>query len=255
MLVEEVKDGLTIEETSEGVTASQPYIVTDIPQTGTFPMAGVLSAPKLPQMNDPFGRFNIVVVKRTVATDAALVNGAMVTVDYAVPDSSQGVTASSASAERIEMKIGTITEKTLFDINGDFMIVSYAGVASFNLKHIQVQEAEVQRPVFRFTVRRDEPKIPFKKGQDFTGKVNLIPFSIFDPKTLLLLGISNAETNKGISQEVTYEMVWKADSWRFVAKIILGGRLPPDAQLGNGFENYDVFEAIDFAGLGLSMKI
>ncbi len=255
MLVEQVKDGLTIEETSEGVTASQPYIVTDIPSTGKFPMSAVLSAPGLPPINDPFGQFDIIVLKRTVATDATLVNGAMVTVEYGFPDSSEVAATASGASERIEMKVGTITEKTLFDVNGEFIRVSYRGTDTGGALFRQVQEAEVQRPVFRFTVRRNEPKIPFQKGQEFTGKVNLTPFSVFDPKTLLLLGIANSETNKGISQEVTYELVWKADSWLFQAQIILGGRLPEDAQLGNGLEVYDVFEAIDFAGLGLAMKI
>ena len=214
-----------------------------------------MNAPKIPKRNDPLGQFNIVVLERKVSTDAALANGARVTVEYGVPDTSASVGSTASSPTRIEMKVGTVSEETFFDINGNFLRVSYQGVQSLGLKLTQLQKAEIQRPIFRFTARRDEAKIPFLKAQEFTGTVNSAQFFNFAPKSLLLLGVGNSETNKGLSQEVTYEFIWRKATWVHEVSIIFDGKLPTDAQIGNGLELFDVFEAKDFSGLGVSLKV
>lgn len=257
MIVKEDKDGLEISQSSDGYKAVQTYTVTNIPVSGRFPLAQVMGAPKVPKVNDPFGQFDIVVLERIVGTDAKLVNGARVTVKYGLPDSSAGVGGAgvATSRTRIEMKVGTISEKTFFDINNKFLKVKYQGTASFGAILSQIQQAEVQRPVFRFTARRDEAKIPFAKAELYTGAINSTVYFGFPAKTLLILGVSNSETNKGLSQEVAYEFAFRRKTWKHEANIIIGGRLPSDAAIGNGIEFYDVFEAIDFAGLGISLKI
>lgn len=254
MNVDEIKEA-NLSETAEGYTGTRKFTVTDIPQTPNAPLSAVYDDPRIPIVGAPYGRFGIQVLKRSADSDASLVNGAIVTVEYGVPDSSQDVSSGKASKERIELKVGTITERTATDINGDFLNVSYQGSESSFLKLAQVQTAEVQRPVFRFTVRRDEQAIPFQKALDFFGKVNSTQFFGFASKTLLLLGLANADTNKGLTQEVAYEIVFKPDTWRHQARLLIGGRLPTDATLGNGIEVYDVFESIDFAGLGISLNV
>ncbi len=254
--VNPLKESLELSESAEGMQATMNYMVTGLPVDPDFPLADAMISPKLPKFGEPFGRFGIQVVERVANVNPNLSSGAIVSIKWAVPDSKDTPPSTgSKSKPRIEMKVGTISETTLTDIKGDFLKLVYRGTATGGARLTQVQEAEIQKPVFRFTARRDEDKIPFLLAKKFIAKVNSTTFYDFEPKTLLCLGISNTESNKGLTQEVLYEFAWKEDTWRHEARLVLGGRFPADASLGNGLELYDVFLSRDFRELGLSLAL
>lgn len=253
MKVDIVKEGIKIDETPEGVTVSEPYVVTEIPVTDDRPMSEVVEASDLPHMGKPYGKYGIQVVRRSFSSEPGLVNGARAEITYAVPSETEDVTSGEGSKGRLEIRAGTVTEQTVTDVNGDFLQVSYFGTETLVSAISTTRTAEVQKPVFRFTLRRSEDAIPWVKAQRFTGKVNDGPFSGFNEKTLLVLAITNTEANKGLTQEVSYELAMNPDSWRFLAKITIGGRIPPDAEFGNGLELYDVYPTDNFGELGITL--
>lgn len=252
---EPVKDGLEITETAEGFQVTQPYQVTGLPVNKSRPLSDAAFVTGLPKFGDPYGLWDIKVVSRKWSA-GEIVNGAICDIEYGTPDESQVAKgATSASPGRIEIRASTVTEQSYFDIKGDPLIVQYRGVATNGALWTLVNQAETQRPVFRFAHVRKEVDVPMLKAKNYVGRINLAPIWGFGAKELLILSITNQEQNKGLTQEVTYDFAWDPNTWRFESSTLVGGRLPSDATLGNGFEFYDVLEAKDFSPLGLNIRL
>lgn len=249
--VKRIREELTIEDTPSGKVVTEPWLVTGLPPDKTRPLSAAVDSTRIPQLGVGYGRWGIQVTRRRFTPRG--VNGGRAILTYSVPDESEEPVGDDADSGRIELRAGSATERRLTDIEGNRLLVTYRGDAALG-RLTKFAEAEVQVPIFRLTIRRSEDTLPLDKAVAFTGRVNSTPFEGFAEKTLLILGISSTEQNKGVKNEVVYELAFKTDTWRFLAKILIGGVVPVDAEIGNGLEFYDVYGARDFSGLGLRMR-
>lgn len=156
-------------------------------------------------------------------------------------------------------------EEVLKDVDGNRLIVKFSGsytrlqwVAGELLQFstsvpyaFGQHTAVVSRPQLVVRVSRFERDRPTTVARQVTGAVNRTRWDEFAPRTLLCTSVDASLADDGY--QVSYIFRYNPETWRFRALINLGGGAnpPPEATIGNGIEEYDVYPLYDYNSLGL----
>ncbi len=258
MSVKELITDQSVGRDSSGWTAGRAFVV-ELSGNAT-PEQKLYTAAKtagVPQYGDPHPVLPDVLVTDVAARPIVNTtrNQVKVTVTYAVPDPDETSEAEEdqASAGTVSLTTSLASEQTWNDVNGDFLISRWHG--SLGVVVQQINQASVERPQLEVSFRQVETSIPKVKIENYLGKVNASAWSGFPSKTWLCTKIDVSQDKAGI-YNVDYGFQYKPDTWRLTVVINLTqdqiNDIPPDAETGNGFSVYDVYEVADFNQLGLS---
>lgn len=236
--------GITVDQ--QGTSATRIFIVEDLTGGPEGRLQQALTASGIPSRGDshPISSAYRVDSIRVEPLEGS-VTKARVTVTYKpwiprrfVPNDTQDCDVQiGASMQDVE---------SVFDANGDDILVTHNEITQRG----KINKAEV---IMTLQLTRRETTNPRTKAQQYTGKVNSVPW-IGDPEmSWLCRSISGHSDDGGDSYMVTYEFHRKLPDWNvWVAWVDPAtGEHPPDLVEGGGLLLFQVYETINFAGLNL----
>lgn len=175
-----------------------------------------------------------------------------VTVDYeAPPIPGEGVVE---RGDIVELSVDTFTEGTIFDKNGDKMVLSYVSIGSAGVSLLrQTINFEIQRPTVSVNITQTadgEGRGIIRDG--LVGRINSVEWSGFPKKTWLYRGFTSTQEEQSKFKR-RHIYTYNAKGWRAQGQAQVDGRVPENATLENGIAFFDVYQEFDFAArLGLS---
>jgi hypothetical protein len=246
----------TITRTADGFETERVYMVEVRGGLAETKLYNALTTAGVPQYNDPHPTLPDVRVTRIQARPATghSPNTFRVVVTYTIPEADDALSEAEddlATSGKVTFNTSLASEKTWFDINGDFLTVRWRGGTIVTV----YKEAEVQRPQLEVAFRRVETSAPKSEILNYLGKVNSGPWSGFPAKTWLCTRI-DADQEKAGKFEVDYGFSYRPETWRLevIANLTAEqiAELPPDVESANGYQLYDVYQTADFNQLNLN---
>lgn len=159
-----------------------------------------------------------------------------------------------------------ITEYIKEDGETEEMVVTYEYRSSQNPggdnPKNQQPEVEKEVPVLSISFSRMEDEHPFKKAQQYLGKVNAGPWNLGEKNTWLCSRLEGNSSDGGETYSVDYEFLYNPESWDVQVSFLLeDGTIPGDAGITGptGIDNtaakktFTVYRTESFAQLGLEI--
>lgn len=182
-------------------------------------------------------------------------------ITYRVPDANELAHMESTGTviDRTWFAV-TVSEELVTDINGERLYHWYkgnplqpsilaGGIGGIRWSRATTQllwkneAAEVQRPSIGVRVTVSESS-SIEDRLSFSGSINGAYWSGYAPKTWLIGGMeSRWDRDRWLN---TYELFYKADTWRFESRVEYFGAPPDDATVGNGIAFFDVYPQENF---------
>jgi len=249
----------SLTRTVDGYQVERVYIVDDVQGTPETRLYNAMATSGVPQYGDPHPILPDVLVTNINArlVSSKTPNQVSVNVSYSIPDSEDTPADEGELASGVPVISAALTsEDTGFDINGEFLKVSFTTRFSGGgfTRTNRYEQVSVQRPQMRVTLTRTEPEIPKTRIAEFLGTINSQPWSGFPEQTWLCSSIDVDQEKTGF--EVKYSFVYRPGTWKAVITIGIPENViddfPPDVTSGNGFGIFDVYPVKDFNTLGLS---
>lgn len=255
----------TIRQDASGIEAVRRGLLREVGGAAKERQRSALNAPGLPRYGDvyePIPELRVVDIQLT-PFDVASWN---VTVIYRVPTPTERAhILPLGSVVDVQWFSANATVDRLYDANGQRMFHWYAGnptsltIQSGNVVEVRsntrqigvkAERGEVPVPSAGARVTLTEASDP-RTRLGFIGKVNAGYWSGNPPKTWFFANLSGArERDRWIN---TYELLYRADTWRLRSDIEFNGAPPSDASEGNGIQFFNVFESANFNALGFSL--
>ena len=240
---------------TDGYSTERSYLVTDVSGTPETRLYNAMTQPGIPQLNDPHPILPDVRVTKVNARPQGSGSDIRVIASYSVPqveDAIPDAQQDQINQAQVSLTTGVTSESTWFDINGEFLTVTWRGPGVF-VKAFK--EASVQRPQLSVNFKRIETSIPKAAILNHLGRINSVPWSGFPRQTWLCTKVDASEDKEG-RYTVDYGFSYKEDDWRLELVQSLTdaqvAELPPDTETANGYAVYDVYRTSDFNALGLS---
>jgi len=258
-------DQASIRQDASGIEAIRRGLLRDVGGTPVEKPRSALYAAGLPRYGDvypPIPSLRVADIQLTPID----VKSWTVAVVYREPSATElAHSLPAGSVVDVQWFSSNVTVDRLYDANGNRMFHWYAGfpttisISGFNVTEtrsptrqigVKAERADVQIPSVGARVTMTENQDP-RSRLGFIGKVNNNFWSGSAPHTWIMAGLSGAkERDRWIN---TYELIYRADSWRLRSVIEFNGAPPSDATEGNGITTFEVYAAANFNGLGFSL--
>lgn len=251
-------DDATVRHDASGVQVVRRALLSNIGGPSALRQRAALEAGGLPRYGDRHPAWpDLRVVD--VALSAIDIAQWEVAITYRVPDPNELAHMESVGTviDRSWFAV-TVTEEAVTDINGERLYHWYSGnpltpsiigsgvsfSRSLSRQLIWKNEAaEVQRPSVGARITVSE-QASIEDNLRFSGSINSAFWSGYQPKTWLVGGMeSRWDRDRWLN---TYELFYKADTWRFESRVEYFGAPPDDATEGNGIAFFDVYPQENF---------
>ena len=194
---------------------------------------------------------------------------------YSIPSATDEAEQGAGARVRRALSLDSITEETIFDINGQKLTVAYASfggtapaadpnVTSVNENAINVNRVSgvvLTRSVKRVTVERPTATLTFTNTttawpiqfltRGIVGSVNDRQWGPFPAKTWLYRGLRTSENDNG-NHEAEHVFTYRSETWLASIIATVGNIVPPDVSRTNGILFRDVYPLYNFNTLGFT---
>lgn len=273
-------EGLTLEDTADGIRVTEVYRVGSDDITGATTAAqmnNALSVSGVPALGAAWPEdASVVVVNRSVSPVAGE-TVLDVRVDYETPSSdSDNPLIDTTGVPRF--RSGVVEDQTWFDKDGNYMFLLYhgtvqdfwpdtffTGAGNFGTPANpvnQLVQAEVMRPQFGFELTKrwlgaSGYSTALGHATSYIGRVNSSQWNgtiNLAPRTALCTDVELEVVNSG-EYHARYSFEYRPETWDFVGVYKIWGRPPENLNTppGNGTSAFEVYDSAEFNSLPVNL--